>query len=220
MYKNVASQKLAVFAMDTSSGPPYSGKTGDAANITAEISKDGGTSAATNDANPTELDAVDHPGIYLFDLTQAETNADLVLFTAKSSTGNVVFDPIAIFTLPAFPANFPSMGIESDGHVHADLKELLGSAAAAGGLQGGAGAVIVDTIASGFTETSTTLKGGGTATLSAQDDAYNGRVLLLTSGTYAGAAREISDYDGTTKVITLATALPGVPADSDGFLIL
>ena len=189
MFRNVASQKLAVFAYDTSSGPPYAGKTGDAANITAEISKDGGTSAGTNDVNPTELDAVDHPGIYLFDLTQAETNADLIVVTPVSATANIELDPVQVFTMPV-------------------------------GFKEGVGAVVVDTIASGYTETSPTLKGGGTATLSAQNDAYNGRVVLFTSGTYAGFAREVSDYDGTTKVLTLSSALPGAPGDGDGFVIL
>ena len=98
IYKNVASQKLAVYAYDTSAG---AAKTGDAANITAEISKDGAASAATNDANPTELDATDHPGIYIFDLTQAETNADLVIVSAVSSTSaDISIEPVIAYTVP------------------------------------------------------------------------------------------------------------------------
>ncbi|KKL54828.1 hypothetical protein LCGC14_2261530, partial [marine sediment metagenome] len=38
MFKNVASQKIAVFAWDNANGVPM---TGDAANITAQISIDG-----------------------------------------------------------------------------------------------------------------------------------------------------------------------------------
>ena len=63
MYKNVASQKIAVFAWDNANGLP---KTGDAANISAQISKDGAATAATNDVAPTELDATDAKGVYLF----------------------------------------------------------------------------------------------------------------------------------------------------------
>lgn len=48
MYRNVASQKLAVYAWDGASGEA---KTGDAANA---------------------------PGVYISDLTQAETNGDLI----------------------------------------------------------------------------------------------------------------------------------------------
>jgi hypothetical protein len=101
MYKNVASQKIAVYAYDptTTAGSDPS-KTGDASNITAEISIDGGASAAVGDTNPTELDSTDHPGIYLFDLTQAETNGDLLIVSAVSSTSNILLDPVQVFTTP------------------------------------------------------------------------------------------------------------------------
>ena len=97
MYKNVASQKVAVFAFDIAAN---AAKTGDAGNITAQISLDGGATAASDDTNPTELDATDAPGIYLFDVTQAETNGDLFILYAKSSTGNVLLDPVVIHTTP------------------------------------------------------------------------------------------------------------------------
>ena len=101
IYKNVSGQKVAVYAYDptTTAGSDPS-KTGDAANITAQISKDGGTAAATNDANPTELEATDHPGVYIFDLTQAETNADMIVISAVSATSDIQIDPIVIYTLP------------------------------------------------------------------------------------------------------------------------
>lgn len=96
IYKNKASQKLAVEAIDISDGTM---KTGDAGNITAQISKDGGGNAATNDANPTELDNTNHPGVYIFDLLQAETNADLIVITASSSTGDISLgEPFIILT--------------------------------------------------------------------------------------------------------------------------
>lgn len=100
MYKNVASQKIAVYAWDGANG---TAKTGDAANITAQISKDGAASAATDDTNPTELDATDHPGVYIFDLTQAETNADLVVITPVSSTTDINFRPSIVYTDPVTP---------------------------------------------------------------------------------------------------------------------
>lgn len=97
IYKNQTGQKIPVFAYDTVAKAP---KTGDAANITAQIAKDGGVSAATNDVNPTELDATDQKGIYLFDMLQAETNADLMNISPVSSTANIVLEPVAVFTLP------------------------------------------------------------------------------------------------------------------------
>lgn len=96
VYKNRAGQKLAVFAVDSSGAA----KTGDAANITAYISKDGGAAAATNDVNPTELDATNAEGVYLFDLTQAETNADLIVLAPKSATSGVTLRPVIVYTEP------------------------------------------------------------------------------------------------------------------------
>lgn len=114
LYKNVASQKIAVYAYDTAADGP---KTGDAANITAQISIDGGTTAATNDTNPTELDATDAPGIYLFDMTQAETNGDLIIISPVSATADIQLEPVIIYTLPG-----------ANTGVHSDLRYIDGLA--------------------------------------------------------------------------------------------
>jgi len=98
IYKNVASQKIAVYAYTASSG---ASKTGDAANITAYLSKDWGTAAAITDTNPTELDATNMPGWYLFDLAQAETNAEVLIIAAKSATSGVLVDQFQVFTQDA-----------------------------------------------------------------------------------------------------------------------
>lgn len=123
IYKNVSGQKIAVFAWDKINGQP---KTGDAANITAQISKDGGASAAMNDTNPTELDATNHKGVYLFDPTQAESNADLSVVTPSTTTSGITFDPpvLFIYTRPrpgiprgvAFP-DFEFVMLDSTDHV-------------------------------------------------------------------------------------------------------
>lgn len=95
MFKNVDSQKVAVFAWDNANS---TAKTGDAGNITSQISIDGAATAATNDTNPTELDATDAPGIYIFDMTQAETNGDLIVITPVSSTSDIVLRPVIVYT--------------------------------------------------------------------------------------------------------------------------
>ena len=82
MKKNTAGQKITVFAFNTTTAVPV---TGDASNITANLSKDDGTPAAIADANPVEVAG----GFYSFDVTQAETNADKLLVIASSITGNV-----------------------------------------------------------------------------------------------------------------------------------
>ena len=80
--KNVASQKWTVFAFNRNTNVPV---TGDAANITADISKDYAAEVATNDINPTEVVR----GYYRFDLTQDETNADVLELFPQSSTADV-----------------------------------------------------------------------------------------------------------------------------------
>ena len=107
MQKNVASQKWIVFAFDRTDN---TAKTGDATNITANLRLDGGAANGVDDTNPTELE----DGYYVFDITQAETNADLILISPQSSTSNiqVIGVPGVVYTTPP---NFPAMGIASDG---------------------------------------------------------------------------------------------------------
>lgn len=111
--KNVASQKIRVFAFadaghaSLDAGEPV---TGDAANITAKVAKDWGTATAITDTNPTEVE----DGYYLFDLTQTETNADVLDFYPQSSTAGVqvIAVPGTVYTVPQY---FSIMAIDSNG---------------------------------------------------------------------------------------------------------
>lgn len=107
MQKNVASQKWLVFAFDRTDNTP---KTGDAAQITAKVRKDYGTATAVGDTNPTEIE----DGYYEFDLTQAETNANVLDLLPESSTSDiqVIGVPGRVFTTPP---NFSALSIESGG---------------------------------------------------------------------------------------------------------
>lgn len=91
LFKNVASQKALVFAYNKTTGIA---QTGDAANITASVSKDGAAPVASNDVNPTEIGG----GWYAFDLTQAETNCDLFLLYATSATSNILVSSVSGYT--------------------------------------------------------------------------------------------------------------------------
>ena len=86
--------------------------TGDAANITAYVSKDHAAVTVLTDTTATEMDATNAKGIYVFDLTQGETNADELTFSAKSSTANVSITPRFISTTPN---RFTSMVIDAAG---------------------------------------------------------------------------------------------------------
>lgn len=119
MQKNVASQKLALFAFDYSTGAP---KTGDSANITAYVSKDHGAVTVLADTTATEADATNAKGVYLFDLAQGETNADFLSFTAKSSTANVSIVPRFVQTIAP---NTNLTSIDSNGRL--DVIKLAGT---------------------------------------------------------------------------------------------
>lgn len=106
MQKNVAGQIWTVFAYDSTTNLPV---TGDAVNITGNLYLDGSVNAI-DDTNPTEKE----DGYYVFDITQAESNADHLMMAAESSTANVqvIGVPGALYTRPP---NFIALGIESDG---------------------------------------------------------------------------------------------------------
>ena len=89
MNKNEAGQIARVWAWK--SGAPC---TGDAANITMQISKDGGALADSDDVNPTELEK----GAYYFELTQEETNCNLFIGIPVSATDDVILYPMIIYT--------------------------------------------------------------------------------------------------------------------------
>lgn len=116
IFKNVASQKIALRAWDTATSLP---KTGDAANITAYVNKDWAGVNVLGDTSATELSSTNAPGWYVFDLTQAETNADTLHFTGKSSTsGIVIVDQGPIQTFPASLAtvsDIPTAAQNADG---------------------------------------------------------------------------------------------------------
>jgi hypothetical protein len=110
MFKNVASQKIQLFAFLTTTGAPV---TGDAANITAYVSKDHGAVTVLTDTSATEMDATNAKGVYVFDLTQGETNAEELSFTAKSSTANVSITPRFV-TTKLTPAEMADAWLDRD----------------------------------------------------------------------------------------------------------
>ena len=108
MEKNVAG-KWVVFAFEDEGGTnPGEPVTGDALNITANVRIDGGAANAVDDTNPTELE----DGYYVFDLTAAETNGDLILICPQSATANVnvIGVPGSVWTTPA---NFNDLSVSA-----------------------------------------------------------------------------------------------------------
>lgn len=219
LFKNTASQKIAVLAIDTASNVP---KTGDAANITVYVDKDWGGCGALTDTSATEIDATNAPGMYLFDVSQSETNADILLFTGKSSTSGVKIVPIVMGTRPP---NMGALSISSAGVVDANITKF-------GGTNG--------TFSSGRPEVNTTHVGGTaqtagdiyskvkpedsgttlavtstTATLSSSTvTPMPGWAIKFTSGALSGFVSNYSSYNSGTRVLTFdppATGISGTP---------
>ncbi len=230
MQKNVTGQKCIVYAYDSTTNTP---KTGDATNITAYVSKDFGAVTVLGDTSATEMDATNAKGYYLFDLTQAETNGDALLFTAKSSSLNVVVlgTPDYIQTIPAafVVAGGAAGGVFIAGtNVATTINgtaasgatpavaalTLTGGAAStsSGGVSspaikvtGGAGAASTNGAASGITST-----GGGTNTVGANAD---GLQLIASSG--GGRGLLISSSSGGNAV-TISSSGNGVSISAGG----
>lgn len=138
MFKNVASQKWTCLVIDIAANAP---KTGDAANLTAYVSKDDGSVTVLGDTSATELDATNAPGLYSFDLTQSETNADKLVFSGKSSTADIRVIPETIYTRAN---NINDLVIDASGNLTANLTGAVsGSVGSVTGNVGGnvAGAV-------------------------------------------------------------------------------
>jgi len=130
VFKNVASQKVTLLVIDTAANTP---KTGDAANLTAYVSKDDGAVTALTDTSASELDATNAPGLYSFDLTQAESNADKLLFSAKSSTSGIRVVPLLVYTRAN---NINDLVIDASGNLTAGITGNI-----TGNLSGSVGSV-------------------------------------------------------------------------------
>lgn len=98
--------------------------------------------------------------------------------------------------------------------VTADATKISGSATAADNLERGAVALVLTAV----NDASATTTSFVTDLTEVTDDHYNGRIITFTSGNLAGQATDITDYDGTTKTVTV-TALTEAPADNDEFVI-
>lgn len=204
MFKNTSGQKIAVFAFDYSTGAP---KTGDAANISVYLSKDYGAVTQLADTSATEMDATNAKGWYLFDVSQTETNGNVLTFTGKSSTANVA---VVGGTIYSRPPNFSGLTITS-GRVNADAVYMGGSAVLpryTGTAQGGNANTI-------------TLANGTTASQCGAGD-----VIVVTGGATASGSSgivsgPISGAGGATPVATIIGNWNGTnPANGSTYEIL
>lgn len=108
------------------------------------------------------------------------------------------------------------------GRMSSDAVAISGSTTAADRLEAHTLAVLQVVIGAGSTASSivlnaTTGVNGGAP--GGSNDVYNGRVLVLTSGTYAGQAQAITDYVGSTVTLTTGPFTGGPGAGDTGVIV-
>ena len=211
MQKNVASQKFVVFAFNRLTNAPV---IGDELNITANLQKDFGLAAATNDLNPTEL----QDGFYAFNALQAETNANTLLLLPESTTTDVqvIGVPAIIYTDPISYADNQMLSVadifnevlskgtyntgQSLGKI---IREISTWGAAEGVVNGVPTATSVPTNITGF-----------------DDDFFRDQNFTAYNGAaQAGQGRIVSSYDGTTGVFTFDEPFTTALSNGDDVLI-
>ena len=210
--KNEAGQKFNILAINTSTGLPI---TGDAANITAKISIDFGSFASLTDTNPTELDATNAAGVYVFDLSQAETNGDVLTIMPSSATANVQIDMLNIYTTSV------------TGYTPEQIADQVWDELSAGHNVGGSFGKFLRQMKEGLIVEESTVDDSSATTTSfittlpkGVDDFYNDDTLVFINGNLTGQSRIINDYDGGDLRVSFDEPLTSAPADGDEFILL
>ena len=137
-------------------------------------------------------------GRYRLDLPDAACATATLLYIFGEETGKrVIHDPIVVADITT------------------DTVKIAGSTTAATRAKEFWGSIESGTAQAGGS-TTITLESGESST----DDFYNGRVIELTGGTGDKQARQITDYDGTTKVATVDSAWAVNPDNTTTYQIL
>jgi hypothetical protein len=234
--RNVANQKLVVFAFDIVTGL---GKTGDAGNLTLYMKELGGSVVQVTDTSATELSSTNAPGYYEFDLANTELDTAYTYFFPKSSTvspNNVGVTPVRpFFTVPAgFSTAAPvtaasiadAVADESrTGHatpgtfgaVWSALPEA--TAGTTGGLSLYDNLFSVAEVGSISDATPSTTEISLSTGFSSTNDAYNNSFIVVASGPRRMVS-VITDYVGAGRTATLSPALTATPSNGDTVLIL
>jgi hypothetical protein len=151
--------------------------------------------------------------------TQGDTNE------GKLDTIDTVVDAILVDTIEigAAGAGLTEAGGTGDQftglpEVSADVVKISGSTDAADRLEDSSETIVYDTV-NGAGGTTTSVPGGGTASLDATDDHYNGCIMIFKSGVLQNQRTEVTDYDGATNTFTVV-ALTEAPGDGDQYILV
>lgn len=176
-----------------------------------------------------EVDSTNMPGVYELGLPDASLDANGTTHMLLKGATNMA--PVAIeiecdaFTYLSANATAASIAALND-PTAAEIADAVWDEATAGHVAGGSFGKMVISIydsqiaADGqVNDVSATTTSFVTNLTEASDDHYNDAVITFVTGNLSGQSRVISDYNGTTKTVTLDEALTEAPANGDEFLI-
>lgn len=236
MNRNQPGQKIVVYAKNITTGDPAEGEAG---NITAELSLDGGGLAATNDTNPTEIGK----GLYAFDATQAETDGAVISVAGVCSTPDVQVEPRVIETSQdANVTEVNGAAANPAGSIDANVTAVNGNSTAASNLESyntGSGfqPVNVTRVAGDATAAlnlsalmTATRTGTASGTVTATgcqgssltglgDSAIVGAVVVFTDGNASHEPRRITAYTSSSGELGWTPAMSQSPTAGDPFVV-
>lgn len=195
------------------------GKTAETALTIAQaavrLSKNGAAFAQKNDATGcTHMEN----GYYSCPLNATDLNTAGVLTVAVAASGAL---PVRQDYTVLLAAAYNALVAGTGNGIRSEVITISGSTTAADKLEAGALATVVGTIdTTANAVTATTFESDDVT--SAPADLYNGRFLVITSGTYAGQATKITDYEvsGGRGKFTFESLGSNTPANNDTFIIL
>lgn len=152
-------------------------------------------------------------GYYTLDLSTGNTDTEgfLVLVINDDSLILPIRHEFMVVNANVYDSLFAAAAVDL---LDVNVEEINANATAPAQL-----ALSADTIENGACVGTPTTTVVDTDLTEAQDDIYIGRVVIFTSGNARGEATEITDYNGTTKELTV-TALANAPAAADTFVII
>ena len=166
---------------------------------------DGTTAVDIYDATWTHIGL----GMYRVTLTTSHTDTAGPLMVVAQITGaRPVFHEFMVLSATTYDA------MVSGSALPANLTQVAGSATAAQLMLYPALGIAIVTVGS----SSTTTRVATNLTVSVSDH-YNGRTLLFVTGALAQQAASITDYNGTTKELTVS-ALTSAPSSGDVAVII
>lgn len=168
-----------------------------AAALDSEVSIDGG---AFVDCLNEATEIATSSGIYFLDLPAAEMNGDTIGVIVKTTTTGAKTTALILYPQEA-------------GDIRVDVDSWAGVAVPT--TEAGGPGVVRRGTAQGGAAQSITLDAGASAT----NDKFNGGLVEIIGGTGVGEARQITDYDGTSKVATVDLVWVTIPDATSVFRV-